>query len=199
MKPIIDWTSDLENPQLLTITIDAERWKEVDAKLFVRHLPLLAKSRTREEFEEAFISLEQKIALQEALRHLARRSCFSTEIEEKLSARKLSMAAIQAALSECRRLGYLDDAAKTDHLIKKSLMKGKGPQLIARQLMMKGQRPDAALLEEMKKNQTAAIAAMLQKKSALRKQKKHQLIAYLLRRGFDRESILMAINGGIDL
>ena len=182
-----------EDPRFLMLTVEGAFWREVYKSLFVKHLAFLRRSADRSELESRWKEVEMKAAKEAALRLLALRSYSSCELSEKLLLRGLSSFAIEKALEECARLGYLDDQEEARRFVEKEMKRGYGSYLISLKLKRRGMVVSSELLALMQKEQQKQIEHLLQtrfRKLSLKIPKERQKIAMALkRRGFDLESI----------
>lgn len=184
----LTWEINPEDSRSLLLMVDGDLWKEVYKNLFIRQLGSLSRCISLEDLEAKFSLIEEKVAKAESLRLLSAKSRFSRELEEKLSAKGLSDKAIQKAIAECQRLGYLNDREESERLAQKLQRKGYGASLIAAKMKAKG----GACKKEMLGDPAPIIRKLYEKK--LRSSSKEKAIASLLRRGFDYATIVDALN-----
>ena len=124
-----------------------------------------------------------------ALRFLSIKSRSSWELKKKLTSKGFSAQEVDQAISECRRLGYLDDGEEARRRSASLKTKGYGARFIALKLKMQGlEAPQKPVKEE------AETIRLLLQKPAWRKKEKPKCIAALQRRGFDLETILAVIS-----
>jgi len=119
-----------------------------------------------------------------AIRLLASRSHFSSELRRKLAGKGYPREAIEEALRECTRLGYLNDEERTRAFIEREKQKGNGPALIAYKLKEKGMNAEVAF------DQEEAIRRLLPR---YRLKDRVKTIRSLCRKGFGLESILRSL------
>lgn len=189
----IQWRAKPEDSRFLEILIDGEIWREVVKSLFLKQLHSISRVQSLQELEEKFALIEKKVAKESAFRILAAKSCLSSEIRKKLALKKISTFAIESALQECLRLGYIDDAQELTRRVERKKARGEGPRRIAASLQIQG---DGLYREG---EQQAAIQRLLEtrfRKCSLRDPKeKQKVIRALLYRGFDLETILQILRG----
>ena len=187
----LEWRICEEDPLFIWLCKDKEPWKKVCKALFIRHLGVLGKARN-EELELVFKELELKLAKQHALRLLAFKGRFSSELQKKLEEKGISADAVYKIMEECQRLGYLNDAEHIESAIRKEQRKGYGPRLIALKL-----KEHKEISEGMLGNLYVSQKEILEKllKTKFRKvqwedfKARQKAINQLQRRGFDFETI----------
>ncbi len=173
----------------IKIFIDKKLWKVVHKSLFIKKLELLQRARTEKELEDLFAQLETKIAQEASFALLSRRGYFSQELKEKLVQKKLSLPAIESAVSECQRLGFLNDAERAQNMIRSYKNKGMGPRLIAFKLK---QKCGARTYSNLETGAVDIARVYLQRRfgtKPLEPKEKQRAFRALQRRGFDLETI----------
>jgi len=181
----IEWNIGLN----IEIFVDQQPWKIVRKSLFLKELSALLKAATEEELQEIFSQIETRVAKEAALFLLARRSYFTQELAGKLRQKKLSSTSITYAISECQRLGYLDDALRTKSLVASQKARGVGPRLIALKLR---QKSGGVKCEELEVGALDAARLYLDKrfkKRVLTREERQKAFMALQRRGFDLNTI----------
>lgn len=78
----------------------------------------------------------------QAMRWLAQRNLTVWEMRVRLEAQNFSPESIGTVLDELDRLGYLNDRAVADQIVRKSLTRREGPQRIVSRLRQRGVPPD---------------------------------------------------------
>jgi len=81
---------------------------------------------------------QAKRAVEYALRALSRRGLTAAELRARLSARGFAEVAVDAALGRVQELGYLDDAAIADAVLREASRAHHGTRRIARTLARRG-------------------------------------------------------------
>ena len=179
-----NWPQD---PRFMLLMIDGCLWKRIYKYLFIRQLKILQRSIDKTDLEEKWEIIEKKGAEEAALKLLARKSYFSSELRKKLEQRNLSVLAIEHALEKCVKFGYIDDARESERFIQKEERMGRGPRLIKMKLKSKGIKAEVQI------NQKEAMQKLLStrlRKYSLKDPKQRQKAALALqRRGFDLELI----------
>lgn len=142
--------------------------------------------------------------LNTALRLLARRDHACSELKRKLKQRRYESEEIDAVLTECRRLNYLDDRKYTFSQIEHLRRKGYGPHRIQQILKTKGLASDL-ISKAIEKNCTAADQIQdcrntLSKKirqshnTHLLKENRARLYRFLLQRGYPTAVVQHVMN-----
>jgi len=137
---------------------------------------------------------DPKACLDASLRLLARRDHSCHELTLKLVRRRFSQAAVDHAVAECRRLGYLDDGRFTFSQIRHLRDKGYGVHRIRQVLIQKGvstQIIDTAVLEKCSESDQIEDCRRALNKKRLRSADglpsagdNHRLYRFLSQRGY---------------
>lgn len=183
----LTWLIKTEDPRFLLLSLDESPWKEVQKSLFWPHLNVFKGANSLEEFEERFSILEAKLCKLAAFRLLSIKGRFSQELRQKLFLKNFSEQAIEFALKECQRLGYLNDTQAKEGLIRKLQRKGYGSRIIAAKLKASGAEDPQEMFEESQ----SFLLQLLKKK--YQRVPREKAIQALLRRGFEYGSILDAL------
>lgn len=181
----LTWEINPEDPHFLFLKVDGIVWKEVFKNIFFRHLSSL---KNQNNLEESFNCLEDKLCKLEAYKLLALKGRLKKELNEKLSLKKFSQRAILKVIEECERLGYLNDKEESLRLAKRLQKKGYGPAYIFAKMRLQG----ASYPSEEMQDPVVIIQSLLEKK--YRGVSKEKIISSLLRRGFQYDTILDALN-----
>lgn len=138
-------------------------------------------------------------ALDLAYRHLGRRDRTVRELRTHLEARRVEPAAIEAALAELARLGYLDDERYARAFAEdRRTLDGWGPERIARRLAQAGVEPDlidAVAAPDPPQDLAAALEIL---RARLREvpaddRGRERALGLLVRRGYDLETAYDAV------
>lgn len=160
--------------------------------LFIRHLSVLRKCQTQEEFLAVFNELELRIARSEGIRLLSRKGYFKHELQQKLLLKRLSEEAVFQVLLNFEQQGYLNDAERAKGLIRRELKKGKGPQVIYQMLEQKNLETHT-YRSSIASEEKSSLEAYVKKRSLTTKMQdraqRQKVIAQLLRRGFSYGAI----------
>ena len=135
-------------------------------------------------------------SFKEALKLLSKRSYFSTELRKKLLEKGCPPPEVEQALEKCKKLGYLNDQEREEHLVVSLRQKGYGPHRIAQKMREKGVK--STLWQQPLEQQIELIRALLQKRCKgdfpTDLKGRQRLYSFLARKGFDREAIVRSIN-----
>jgi len=139
--------------------------------------------------------------LEQAMRLLSVRPHAEKELLFKLIRRQVPAAAAAAAIAECKRLGYLNDAQLAEDAASLLSSRGYGPRRMQQQLRQKGVNSEliqSALANEELDHQSSAREAasyklrLLSRETDIRK-KRDKLYRFLLGRGFSFEVIKQVV------
>lgn len=187
------YSSKPENKKLLQLFIDDELWKEIDRKSITPYLSDLKKTITLQEFQEKYHEIEKKMAKEEAFKILSYKGRFKKELGEKLRFKNFTPTAIDFAVQECIRLGFIDDMEEGKKQVRHYLSLGYGPKVIAMHLKMQCPAHQDLLLSLAYDQQEETIKKVffkLCKNSNLKNTKeKQKVMRALLRRGFEFDLI----------
>lgn len=142
------------------------------------------------------IKMPNNDALKKAYDLLARRAHSSQELRNKLYKRKFPKQDIEIVISECRRLGFLNDEQFADDYASELSSQGKGPFKIKMKLREKGLSEDhiEQAMNKITGEEESARQALKEKLRSLinepdmnkRRQKACRFLAY---RGFSSDTI----------
>jgi SOS response regulatory protein OraA/RecX len=118
-----------------------------------------------------------------ALKLLSIKSRSCEELRKKLITKGFVASEVEAAIAECLRLGYLNDAEEAKRRARSLRSRGYGIRWIALKLKSQGLEPPQENIDEV-----AAIRALLEK-PLWKKKERLKCMAALQRRGFSLESI----------
>lgn len=175
-------------------------WREVPKALFFNDLVKFPPSLSWDQFILQFKALEEKIAKKQAVRLLARRSYFSTDLESKLCLKGFSPMAAKVAVLFCQERGYLDDTKEVARLIAKEQRKGLSKKAVY--FKLKRQKIDEHLIQQGLSQTEYSEKQVLEKWLEKNSQKKisgqdhrklKKFINTLMRRGFSREDVIQVL------
>ncbi|MCB1107071.1 MAG: RecX family transcriptional regulator [Chlamydiia bacterium] len=180
----------VNNKQFIDILVDGEEWKKVHKKLYKNHLREILQAPTKKYLSDLILRYDIKIGRTLVYKWLALRGFMKTELTKKLLAKKIDPRAIQTILSECEKLGYLDDQREGKLFIERGKRKGLGPQLLSVKLSQKAPElkslPRTSFTDE---EQEVLIKKWIEKKTQNSdfsdRKVKHRLYRFLLGKGFD--------------
>jgi len=119
---MIELKKAIDNQRLIEIWVEGEKWRDIDKRLYRRHLRKISLFISKEELSQFFSKKEGEIAFNYACRLLTLRGYLTNELKAKLEAKLISNEAIEEVLSKCEKRGYLDDAREISLFIKRSLI-----------------------------------------------------------------------------
>lgn len=191
-----------KNQQQFIITIDGDPWQEIHKHIFGRKFSLPDTSIPFSEWETKFRKMEYTGAFQYALRRLSKYSECSTGLQKKLEMKSVCQETIEKVITECQRLGFLNDQAWIESFIRRQLNQNKGPQSILQKLYQKGIPQNIAKEalaqfdnEEEEQRRIKDLLTTRYKKRNLSDFKERQkVIASLIRKGFSLETIISCVN-----
>ena len=151
--------------------------------------------------EKQFFDKEVERAKLFVLRRLSKRSYSTYEIRKQLKERFVSDKAIDCVVSDCLRLGYLDDHQWVEQFIDAQKLKKIGPKSIAFKLIQKGVPESffSSYLESRlsKEQQLSSIFRLIEVRYRSRDfddyQKRQKVVAALARKGYSYDLIQEAI------
>lgn len=146
---------------------------------------------------------DQNAALLEALKILSRRDYFREELRRRLLGKGLSETAVEAALTRCEDLGYLDDEALATRFAEsRAVNRGWSSLKIHAELRRRGVQESLARFASTLSEELRALALEKALSRAESRAPDHwwrgrdgrrPLLSSLLRRGFDLDESLRAI------
>ena len=122
----------------ITIFVDGEPWREVHRSIFGRRPSIPKGCESLNELNEQFAEIEYRAAFLYALRRLSLKAHHITELKKNLETRLVSPSATQQVITECQRLGYLNDQEWLESFVRGNLAKNLGPHAILRKLRARG-------------------------------------------------------------
>lgn len=132
-------------------------------------------------------------AKQFAYRRLAIRSYHSCELQQVMIKKGFELEIVEQVINELVQLGYLNDAEWTESYVNR-LSHRYGPRMIKQKLRMKGIEENSSISENSSEDQKENIKHLLETKyrtKSLNDPKERQkVIASLMRRGYDLDSVL---------
>ena len=197
----IKWIPKEGRRGVFSLIVDEDPFRDIHASIFGRS-PELSKCRSLGELETLLDVLEYKGAKNYALKRLSIKSQPSTEMEKALKERLVSEKNRSRVIEEFVSLGYLNDNEWIERFIRLQTLKKQGPKTIFQKLKAKGLNDDQIIpiLEDhtSPESQQEQITALLNGKYKSRDttdyNQKQKVIASLLRKGFEFEQILKAID-----
>lgn len=187
---------------IISIFVDEEPWKDIHSSIFGKKPAFPRQVASMEEWVEFFHTSEYQGALKFVMRRLSLQAQLSIELTCKLSEKLVSEHTTNRVLTECTRLGYLDDASTLHIYIQGLLRRGYGPQAILPKLLRK-KIPFQHAKEMIERlNETTdhipKIRHLLETKFRSRDLSDHaskqKTIASLLRKGFSFDDIKQALS-----
>ena len=139
-------------------------------------------------------------AFKEALRALARRDHFSTEIRQKLLGRDHPVEEVEAAIATLIEMGYIDDKKRARRFAATHLAKGRGPSYIASRLSAMGISGESAQVD--RAEERASLLQLLSKKkidpgSLTDLKDRAKILRFLRGRGY-RPQVISSVFSGAD-
>lgn len=188
---------------VLTILVDDEEWRDIHTHIFGKKPSLHTVCKSFQDLEDQFPTLEHRAALNYTMRKLTVKSLPSGELEKNLQERLVSDETIERIISECQRLGYLNDNDWVESFIKRQMARNLGPQAIAMKLRAKNVSQDLIQHAMSKLDNPALqkqrIQHLLQTKYRTRDltdyKSRSKVVASLARKGFSFQDIQSAIGG----
>lgn len=191
---ITELEQQAKRPWRTSIFIDGEFWRAYDTETIVEAGLYKGQRLAPDELESLDFSLERRRAINRAVLLLSYRARSEHEISDRLKMAGFSPQIISVAISELRRLGYLNDEDFAQSWTK-SRMNSKlyGPKRIKQELRLKG-IPDKIISEQLEENAASSEEYELAKKLAETKLQTYKnldkntgfrrLSQFLLRRGY---------------
>jgi regulatory protein len=148
---------------------------------------------------------EAKRAVESALRALSRRGLTAAELRTRLSARGFADVAVEAALGRVEELGYLDDAAIADAVLREASRAHHGTRRIARTLARRGVAADVAesAVRDRREDDLASARAFIAKRFpggvGGDARMRARALRMLFSRGYSHEVARLAVGVDVDL
>ena len=128
----------IDSKLFMVIFFNGKERKKIDKFLYKSYLNLIKGCKSEENFEILIKKIEPQVARRYVYNLLAKQAYLSTEIEAKLYFKQVSHEIISQIVSECSRLGYLNDHEVITRFIKKKTRQGWGRARIESALIQKG-------------------------------------------------------------
>lgn len=184
----------IDNKEFIELWVEEELCKTIHKKLYKNHLREILLCQSKKELSDLLLMVDVKIARGIVYKLLAIKGYMKSELRAKLKKYKIAPEAIEKLLSECEKLGYVDDQREGKYFIAREKRRGTGPRMIAYKLKQKA--PD---LEEMVREkitdeeQQEAIRKWIEKKAKKEDlndiKTKQRLYRFLRGKGFDEPLI----------
>jgi regulatory protein len=190
----------IDNKRFADILVDGEKWREVHRRLYKNHLREILCASTKKDLSDLCLRVDIKLARMLVYKWLALRGFMKTELTKKLTSYKIDSRAIAEVLSECEKLGYLDDIREGNLFIERGKRRGLGPQLIAMKLWQKApglkeMARDSFTDDEQREQITQWIKKKTRSADLSELKVKQRLYRFLIGKGFDnslvREQLLV--------
>lgn len=123
---------------VLNLYVDEELWREIHTAIFGRKPKLPMNCQSLNELKEQFAILEYRAATVYVLKRLSMKPYLTAELEKRMEERLVSSETIQRVITECQRLGYLNDQEWLDSFVRRHLARNLGPMAILMKLRAKG-------------------------------------------------------------
>lgn len=185
----------IDNQKYIEIWVQDKKLKELDKKLYLKHLGKIRACTREEELRLLLSNLEEKITLGLVYKFLALKGYMVHELRKKLEEKKIGKEAIDAVLKKCEEAGYLNDEREASLFVQREKRRGQGPLSIKNSLREKtgGSALSERIISEQfsEEEQRSQIESILNKRfSNLSDLKdKQRAFRFLLRRGFSSELI----------
>lgn len=136
---------------------------------------------------------EEKKAKKVLIRLLARKSWFSHELFQNLSRKGFNPDVIKKLIAEAKASGYIHDEELALRFIKSQQERGYGRRLIVQKLRLRA--GNLTLPDTKETNPVESILKLLERRYAkqLASKKRNQVIASLVRKGFELNDIFEAL------
>lgn len=185
-----------EDPKVILLLWDGEVWREMSKSLFFNDLRKFPSGLGWEAFLERFSLLEEKIAKRYSLYLLSQRAFLSSELEQKLTSKGISLDTVKGMIQYCFEKGFLDDRQEIARLVAKELRKGLSAKAVLFKLRSK-KRLDENFLRQALQEASVSDADILNKwleKNAKKINRddpleRRKLMAKLCRKGFSSELV----------
>lgn len=186
----------IDNKRFAEIWVEGEKWKEVHRRLYKNHLKEILRTSNKKDLSDLCLKVDRKIARMLVYKWLALRGFMKSELTKKLNAYQIDPQASAEILSECEKLGYLDDLREGELRIKRGKRRGLGPLAIAQKVPELKELVRETFTDE---EQRGEIARWIEKKtrseSLSNLKVKQRLFRFLMGKGFDptliREQLLV--------
>lgn len=190
-----------EDPKTILLLWDGDLWREVSKSLFFNDLSKFSSTLLKEDFLERFSLLETKVGKRYSLYLLSQRGMLSTELEEKLTSKGISIHAAKEIVQYCSEKGFLNDREEIARLVRKELRKGGSTQGIFFKLKSKKRLDEvllrAALQEAASSDEDALHKWLAKNARKVNRDDPHEmrkLMSKLCRRGFPLELVFKCLS-----
>lgn len=189
-------------PDLFTISLNDEPWRDIHRKIFGRKPEMGIPYHSKQQFFDAFHEIEYKNAFRYVLKRLSLKNELSIGLKKKLEELLVSPTTINRVIKECQHLGFLNDEEWVESFIRGKQSKNFGPQTLIFQLMRKGisreQAVEKVFANNTQESQQAQMRSLLEKKFKNQDLKqfstRQKAIACLVRKGFPLEDVYNHMN-----
>lgn len=201
---IVEIISKNERRGLFTVWVDQEAWRDIHRTIFGKSPTLPKEVQHLAELEAAVTAAEYSGARRYAVWRLARFSQSSHTLTTALARVLVSESCRQRVIEELTKMGFLNDQDYCKRVVASEKARGRGPAAARRKLQLKG--IDEGLAEEAlegidEESQQASIQRLLETKYARRDledyKERQKVIAALIRRGFDLNTIQFEVRASI--
>ena len=180
----------IDNKLFSEIWVDEKLYKEIHRQLYRNYLREILRCSTIKDLSDLFLRVDMKIGRGIVYKLLALRGYMKSELTKKLKRYKIAPEAIEEILSECEKLGYLDDQREGKLFIAREKRRGIGPQIIAYKLQQKAPELKEMVREGISdEEQLEAIKKWIEKKTRRDNfsdiKVKERLYRFLSGKGFD--------------
>ncbi len=180
----------IDNKMFSEVWVDGELYREIHRRLYKNHLREILRTSSKKELSDLFLRIDVKIGQGIVYKLLSLRGYMKSELKGKLTRYRIAPAAIDAILSECEKLGYVDDKREGKLFIAREKRRGMGPQMIAYKLQQKAPELKAMVREGISDaEQTEMIKQWIEKKTEHGDfndiKVKQRLYRFLIGKGFD--------------
>ena len=186
----------IDNKRFAEIWVEGEKWKEVHRRLYKNHLKEILRTSNKKDLSDLCLKVDRKIARVLVYKWLALRGFLKSELTKKLSAYKIAPEASLEILSECEKLGYLDDLREGKLRVERGKRRGLGPLAIAQKVPeLKNLARETFTDEEQRDEIARWIEKKTRSESLSNVKVKQRLFRFLIGKGFDpsliREQLLV--------
>ena len=180
----------IDNKMFSEVWVDGNLYRKIHRRLYKNYLREILRTSSKKELSDLFLRIDVKIGRGIVYKLLALRGYMKSELKSKLTRYKIAPAAIDEILSECEKLGYVDDKREGKLFIAREKRRGMGPQMIAYKLQQKAPELKVMAREGISDaEQLEAIKQWIEKKTRrgdLNDIKvKQRLYRFLAGKGFD--------------
>jgi len=180
----------------IEVQVNGIIYKKFSKRLFEKYFKEGKKFESEDQLDSWLVEIESKVAQKQAYFLLSYKSYPSHSLLEKLVDVGIRKEIAQRQIDECIKLGYVNDSAFIEHLIKKEKMRGYGSRYIKSRLI--GKKFSRQIIEIMlektisQEEERSSIKSICNKLK--NKKTERQIYQHLLRKGFDPQLIQENIN-----